>query len=77
MSSTANLGMLHSLPALNQKPLPEIVREIGLSLIRSGSIHQPGNELIGAQFKVHVRLRMLREPQLALDRFQWYGGTTP
>ena len=72
-----NLGLLRSITALNQQPLPEPIGKVWLRSLRMRAIHQPGHQLVCEHSEINIPLGMTGETQLAFLSLQGCSNTVP
>ena len=72
-----NLGLLRSITALNQQPLPEPIGEVWLRSLRMRAIHQPGHQLMSHQGEVNIPLGMTGKTELAFQPLQGCSKPVP
>ena len=72
-----NLGLLRSISALDQQPLPEPIGQIRFRWRRIRAIHQPGHQLMGHQVEVNVPLGMPGKTKLARQDLQGCSNPVP
>ena len=72
-----NLGLLRSITALNQQPLPEPIGKVWLRSLRMRAIHQPGHQLMSHQREINVPLGMTRKTEFAFQPLQGRSDPVP
>ena len=72
-----NLGLLRSISALHQQPLPKPIGQVRLRSLQLGAIHQPGHQLMCEHSEINIPLGMTRETQLAFLSLQGCSNTVP